>query len=268
MSGFTRVRPYIAAAQAEFRSRSAFRNELWTSWVGIFLIVIARSSIWEAIRDEHAFGPNSEANMMSYAIIGTGILSCLDYSRIIREISLSLKTGDITTVLAQPISYIPYLLAQCFGRVAFRLIFVSVPVISSLLILFGAPHVGVCEIATFCILFLISMLILFCIAALFGIAAFWILDSNSLEWSMSGLLALLSGTVVPLWLFPDEIAAFVHILPTAWIAFYPTSIMIGATSDLSLALIILGGITWTAILATLLGFVWTRARTRIVVHGG
>src|SRR5690606_37596279 len=110
--------------------------------------------------------------------------------------------------------------------------------------------------------------ICFLLAMTCGLLAFWLMTAHSLEWFLTGITALFSGSIVPLWFFPPALAAVAQYLPFAWLAYYPTAVYLGKLTPAETGLALALGLAWAALLAAGVGLLWSRARRRIVVQGG
>jgi ABC-2 type transport system permease protein len=106
------------------------------------------------------------------------------------------------------------------------------------------------------------------ISALFGLLAFWLLTSFSLEWLMQAILNLLSGSLIPFWFFPQPFGVIAEHLPFAWIVYYPAAVWLGRL-DPGQSLLYFGiGLLWAGLLALGVAALWRLASTRVVVQGG
>jgi ABC-2 type transport system permease protein len=103
---------------------------------------------------------------------------------------------------------------------------------------------------------------------LIGLFSFWVFDAHSLEWFMRGILAVLSGGLVPIWFFPKGLAEVAHVLPFSWITYHPMAVYLGERDLAASSLTLLAGGAWVLVLAGAVSFVWSRACGQVVVQGG
>lgn len=106
------------------------------------------------------------------------------------------------------------------------------------------------------------------LSLLFGLGVFWLLTALSLEWLLQGLLALLSGSFMPLWFFPDALLPLLRYLPFAWVGFYPVAVYLGKLAPAQVCSHLALGSGWAVILTLLVLAVWRQATRRINVQGG
>ncbi|HLV83440.1 MAG TPA: ABC-2 family transporter protein, partial [Devosia sp.] len=98
--------------------------------------------------------------------------------------------------------------------------------------------------------------------------AFWLMTVFALEWFLMSIMTLLSGGLVPLWLFPDWLAAIAGHLPFAWVSYYPAAVYLGKLDPGQTLLYFAIGCVWLLALLTALGWLWAQARHRLIVQGG
>lgn len=115
---------------------------------------------------------------------------------------------------------------------------------------------------------LLSFAMLFTLATLAGLLAFWLMTVFALEWFLMSIMTLLSGGLVPLWLFPDWLAAIAGHLPFAWVSYYPAAVYLGKLDPGQTLLYFAIGCVWLLALLTALGWLWAQARHRLIVQGG
>jgi len=83
-----------------------------------------------------------------------------------------------------------------------------------------------------------------------------------------GIILLLSGKVIPLWLFPKKIQTMIGFLPFQYVYQTPLSIYIGQVQPDEAAVSMLIQFVWIVLFTALLCFGWSRARKRVLVQGG
>jgi ABC-2 type transport system permease protein len=114
----------------------------------------------------------------------------------------------------------------------------------------------------------LSFTLLFLMSALFGLVAFWLMTSFSLDWILGALLQLFSGLLIPFWFFPEPLAAIARHLPFAWVVYYPNAVYLGRLSTADVWLHFGLGLGWAALFLTGVLWLWRCASGRITVQGG
>ena len=261
---------YLAFAQSAFQTSLAYRNEVWANLFGKFLQVIARVAIWLAVYAGAAsIGGVSIEEMVTYALLGGVVIGAIRYEAIIGGIGNALKSGNVAVWLLKPVSYPLYVIVSEIGSTAYRFIFIVVPTVAVVALIYGMlPPASIFDGVMFVLYWLLAFAIVSLISALFGLIAFWLLTSFSLEWMMQAILNLLSGSLIPFWFFPEPFGLIARHLPFAWIVYYPSAVWLGRLSPAETLIYFALGLVWAAAIAVGVAILWRKASTRIIVQGG
>lgn len=261
---------YLAFAQSAFQTQLAYRNEVWANMFGKLVQVFARVAIWMAIyAGTGTIAGVSLEQMITYALLGGAVIGAIRYETIIGSIGTALKTGDVAVWLLKPVSFPLYVLTSEFGRAAFRFVVLVVPTVVVVALVYGMlPPASVFDGAMFVLYLMLGYAICALASALFGLIAFWLLTSFSLEWAMQAILNLLSGSLIPFWFFPQPFGAIAAHLPFAWIVYYPSAVWLGRLAPGESLLYFAIGLGWAAALAIGVAVLWRKASAQIVVQGG
>ncbi|MGV8951871.1 MAG: hypothetical protein ACOH2M_12260, partial [Cypionkella sp.] len=90
---------YSAFAFSAFQTQFAYRGQVWANLFGQLVVVFSRVAIWMSIYAATGAGTASGvslAEMVTYAVLGSTVLSVWDYTRLIEGVGKSLKTGDVS----------------------------------------------------------------------------------------------------------------------------------------------------------------------------
>lgn len=266
-----RTLAYGAFAANAFQSRLAYRNEAWSGVFGELISIFAGIAIWISVYGAAAGTAVSGVTLpeiITYALLARTVLYW-DYSRLLNDIDVAVKSGDIAIYLLKPLHYPGYLLANHLGSFLFEFLTVTVPVALLVWLTFGVlPPASLFHGLAFLAYWPLSFLILFTLAALMGLAAFWLMTAQSLEWFLSSIMTLLSGGLVPLWFFPGWLATIAGHLPFAWVSYYPAAVYLGKLDPPRTLLYFALGLLWLAALLGALAWLWARSRHRLIVQGG
>lgn len=260
---------YPAFTATAFQARLAYRNQVWSSFFGELVGAFALISVWTAgFASRTSVDGVTLPQMITYVIIA-GPLLYWDTSRFIRDVGDAIRTGDITIYLLKPLHYPGLLLANQFGNYAFDQLTITLPVAIIIALTAGLlPPASLAHGLFFLAFWALSWAMLFTIATLTALLAFWILTAFSLDWFLRGVMALASGWIVPLWFMPSALATTLGYLPFAWVSYYPTAVYLGRLDIPAAATHLAIGFLWLAILGACLAWLWSRARRRLIVQGG
>ena len=93
-------------------------------------------------------------------------------------------------------------------------------------------------------------------------------DVDALIQVKKHLLRLLSGSIIPLWFFPDWFANILKALPFAYIYQLPLDIYIGKSSDAEVLQMMTIQAIWLAVLLLAFFIVSRRATRKVMIQGG
>lgn len=261
---------YLAFASSMFQTLFAYRSQVWGELLARMVWIMAVIGIWQSIfADKGQIAGVNLAEMITYSMLAGVVLNAWRWRQFSRTFDEHMKSGDIAIFLLKPLNYPLMMLANECGRLAYILVTNVLPVGLFVIVFYGLlPPPSPWHGLLFMAFFLLSFLIMFLLATVIGLFAFYLHRGESLEFLMQGLVMLFSGSLVPLWFFPDAVQPFVHMLPFAWVGFHPAAVYLGKVG-IGEALWLLGlGIGWVVVLTSLAGAVWRMINRRLVVNGG
>ncbi|WP_377297356.1 ABC transporter permease [Rhizobium sp. SGZ-381] len=261
---------FLALITAAFLREAEHRSRILMRILGGLVEILARISIWKAAFGGHGtLSGISLDEMITYSLIGGTILSSWDATMIVRDVGATIRTGAIGSSLLRPMHYPVMLLAEQIGVRLFDWLLISLPVIVIMGSIYGLqPPASLAHALLFVGYVVVSLAILMGFAILVGLLSFWVFDAHALEWFMRGLLAVLSGGLVPIWFYPQGLAEVAHALPFSWIAYHPLAAYLGQRDLAGDLLILAAGAGWAAVFAFAVAFIWSRACAQVVVQGG
>jgi ABC-2 type transport system permease protein len=220
-----------------------------------------------------AYGVSGQTDLEGFALVEmvwylamteTVVLST---SRIFFEIGEAVRAGDLAYTLARPTSYPLFQVANSLGGSAPR--FVLNLVVASAVVLVGMGRFAgsLPGLLAFLLLAALALILDALIAVLIGLAAFWIEEITPIFWIYSKLLFTVGGLFLPLELFPEGLRRVVDWLPFRFITYAPARAFVKFEAGFVLTAAA-GQVAYIALFAALMLLVWSRARRRLVVHGG
>jgi ABC-2 type transport system permease protein len=260
---------YAAFTANAFQARLAYRNQVWAGAFGDLVFMFARIAIWISVFTGTASHDGvTLPEMITYALLAGPVLYW-DYSRLLNDVDTVVRTGDIAVYLLKPLHFPAYLLASHFGNFAFEFLAMTIPVALVVGLTFGLlPPADLFYALSFLAYWALSFMMLFTLATLLGLAAFWLMTAQSLDWFFNSIMTLLSGGLLPLWFFPQWLAAIAGHLPFAWVSYYPAAVYLGKLDVAQTLVYFAIGAAWLAALLGALTWLWSAARHRLVVQGG
>ncbi|GLV54116.1 daunorubicin ABC transporter permease [Dictyobacter sp. S3.2.2.5] len=259
---------YLAFFVKSFKKSLAYRSQVWLSIVGNCISIAIQIAIWKALLGSGSVSGVSLPNMIIYTILNTAVAAVL-MNGLISDANKRLNTGDIALDLLKPLHYPLYLFIDQLGKSAFRLIFTALPtlLIAGLFFGFTAPASFSSGLAFFVAL-LIALLISFALGYLIALLSFWFLTTMHFEWTFIGLMAVFSGSYLPIWFFPPGWLEVAQALPFQFLGYVPAALYMGKIPGGSAWLTLSIGMAWALGLLGLTGWLWSTSMKRLVVQGG
>ena len=207
-------------------------------------------------------------SMLTYIIVSS-MLSVLLITNVERRIENSVEKGSVATDMMKPINLFGVYFAEDIGSII-ALIFqnlLPIYIVGSLVIKLPAMS-DVRDVPFFIISVIESILINWLIAALFGMIAFTAVNIDALIQVKKHLLRLLSGSIIPVWFFPGQVAKVLNSLPFVYIYQLPLSIYIGKGSRAEHLSGMKVQTIWLIILSIVFWLAQSRASRKVMVQGG
>jgi ABC-2 type transport system permease protein len=266
------MRAYAYFIKMRVLTALAYRFEVWIGMVGDIIMLAASVYIWKAAYGSGAVGTGASVvgleSMITYTVISV-LLGSIFQTGVQNRIYHQVREGNIALDLMRPLPLLGIYFSDDIGVMVSELVNKAVPLLLSTLLLFGFPlPAGVGALAGFMVSCLFSFMILWLMSAMVGLVAFWVAELGDLGMFKDVTVRVLSGSLVPLWFFPDPVQRVSEWLPFQYTYQTPIGIYIGQipTGDAVRAICIQA--LWVIILSLLLKWIWKHARSKVMVQGG
>ena len=233
------------------------------------IIMITSAYFWKALyKDQSMVGDVDAGNMLTYIVISSA-LSVLLITNVERRIEQSVEKGTVATDMIKPVDLFGMYFAEDIGSIIALIFQNMVPILLIGSLMIKVPVMAdIRALPLFIISVMESFLINWLLAALFGMIAFKTMNISALLQVKKHLIRLLSGSIIPVWFFPEGVANVLNSLPFVYIYQLPLSIYIGRGDwDEHIAQMKIQSL-WLVVLLILFYFVQNRATRRVMVQGG
>lgn len=263
------MKPYLYIAKIRIQKLLAYSFDVFAT-IGLqALVMIAMCYFWIAVygQEESALGVSRNA-MLTYTIISTAI-SSLFTIEVEQKIQQAVRKGSIATDLLKPVNLFGMYLAEDLADILvnfFQKTFILL-VIGAIFITVPKP-----ESTQAFNLFLLSMVLSYAInwlfSAIFGLWAFTAISMYAISALKKHIIRLLSGSIIPIWFFPDTLKNILMLLPFPYIYQLPLGIFIGKYSGQEAMNLLLLQLLWVIVLIVSFAFLSRRITKRLMVQGG
>lgn len=261
---------YWEFTRKSFQRASAYRADAWTRILGNIMSLGMWAFIWYALyQGKGSVESVSLHSMLSYILVSLALQGIHGAGTKLWEIQERVRTGDIAMEMLRPYDYPIRMLFSDLGSMAFYFITAIIPLYTVIFLLFKpVMPTSISVFVLFVLSVILGYLIRFCIELTFGLFTFWLVETGGVEDIFYFSISLFSGSVVPLWFFPDWLEQIARYLPFQGIYFVPNAIFVGELTGQALHLALLTQFIWLIFCYGLLRFVWAKASMKIVVQGG
>lgn len=265
------MRCFLSFLRQSARVESIYRFDFWMRVLYTLIAMLGAKWLWEALYAQNPDIVGRDLPMMTtYAMLAMAldwVLSSL-YAPT-GYMTNQVRSGAIDTDLLKPIGFHRHMLYRSAGEMLLKLLVQALPaVVFAMLFLGMRPPASWAHGLLFLVSFGLGYLVLFSLNFLLGLLGMVTLNIRYLGWAYGGVVGLLSGKLVPLWLFPAGVRAVIGVLPFRFIYDVPLNIYTGATGGMEMLALIALQAVWALLLLALGQRVWRRVQYRLVVQGG
>lgn len=241
----------------------------WFDIAGTAASIVIYYFLWQYVfQQQETLQGFTMAQMTTYVVLSR-MLSSQFSGGINVELSKWIYKGNIGIELLRPVSLFFTLFAKRMGEFLFFLVFKGVPIsLVGLLIMGGTAPAGAENLFWFFLSVCISVGMMFFIEFMVGICAFYTYGYHGLMFTKSVLLSILSGGVVPLFLFPENLRQILDHMPFAGMVSVPVNLYLGKYGFSETVNFIGLQVVWVIVLWLIARMVYSHVIKRVVVQGG
>ncbi len=255
---------YLEVAKTHMKAQLAWRCDVIFNMIFTVSKILFAYLLWGII-----FGERSEVSgftfhgMLSYYIVSS-FLSQLEMSDgISGEISARIRNGTFSNYMVLPVSIERYFVAMEAGVAAFYFVFDLAAALIWIFI-FRIRFVFVQSVFVFfCALFMILMGMFFMVQLNYflGILTLKYQEIGTFLMIKNNLIALVTGTIIPLALFPETFVRGMRLLPFYYITYLPSMLLTGRCAGEALTgLFVL--LLWCLALQAVIAVTWKNYRIK------
>lgn len=263
------MKKYTYIMKIKIQTVISYRFDILLTILGQCVTMFAVCYFWLTVYgDKESVLDVSGKNMLTYTTISI-LMGNLFTMNVQERIVDSIRTGNIALDMLKPMNiYVSYL-AEDLGEavVAFFQKVLPLLVIGSLM--FGIPKAAsVTHFLLFAVSFICAYFINWLLAALLGLAAFRTIQMGPMMAVKTYIIKLLSGSIIPMWFFPDNLQKVLEILPFVNIYQVPLGIYIGKYSAVSALSHISIQLFWSLSLLLIFILLQKKMTEQIMIQGG
>ena len=260
---------YLYIAKTRILVNLAYRFEVFSAILTNFILMISTVFFWKVAYNgiNEVSGVNLE-QMITYSII-TALLGTLFIFNVENVVIERIREGDIAVDFIKPVNVFGIYFAQDIGNIVSSFIQRSLPLLLFAVIFIKPPlPKSFLHFAVFLACSFLSFFILWFLSAIIGVLAFWVIDFGPMGFVKDVIVKILSGSIIPIWFFPEHFQSVLRYLPFIYTFQLPAGVYIGKIGLREAANSMLIQLLWVLLLFSLFYFMQRKAKKKLVSQGG
>ena len=247
----------------------AYKFDVYGNILMQTIIMTANAFFWRALYGNSQVSAEATAeDMLTYTVVSAAISIILS-TNVERRITQSVQKGSIAIDMLRPVNIFAVFFAEDLGALIALLFQNLLPVlaIGCLVARPPIPHSASgfgLFVVSLCMAFFINWLM----AAIFGMWSFRVVNMDSLIQVKKHLIRLLSGSIIPIWFFPQGLRSVLELLPFAYLYQLPLDFFIGHYDTQSAVRGLCVQLFWLILLWVVFLCLQKRVTRRLLVQGG
>ena len=263
------MKKYLYIIKTQIIKRLTYAFDVYGNILVQTIIMITSAFFWKALyKDGGTAGGVNVESMLVY-IIMSSVLSVLLITNVEKRIEQSVQKGTVATDMMKPVSLFGIYFAEDIGTIIALILQNILPILLIGSLLIKVPKMAdLRDLPLFVLSVLLSFFINWFLAALFGMMAFSAVNIDALIQVKKHLIRLISGSIIPLWFFPNPIANVLKFLPFPYIYQLPLSIYIGRGTRAEIFTGMEIQLAWAVVLFLVFLFAQKQITRKVMVQGG
>jgi ABC-type uncharacterized transport system permease subunit len=202
-----------------------------------------------------------------YIIVAT-VLSTVMECNIIQWINTEIQTGNIANQLIRPMDFRTMIFSKHLGTTLIKTVLYCIPLCIVTGVAFHKPIVCDGQLGFGFVSIVFAFMIQFLYSLIIGLMAFWLIVTWPLNMLLAAIYKLLSGSWIPVAMFPDLLGKINKFLPFRAIYSIPVTIITSPMRQESIIRNLIVQILWIVILYIVMVVTWKVGKKKLIVQGG
>ena len=260
---------YAYVYKVRIQKSLAYRFDVYGNIIWQCIVMLSTAYFWRALYKGYDLVKGvREEDMLVYTVISS-VMSLLFQTNVESRVISSVRKGTIATDMLKPVDLYGIYFFEDLGYTTSVLFQNVLPVllIGSLLIAVPRPA-SVEAFLLFIVCVVISYLINWLLGACYSTWAFTALNMGAMTAVKRHIVRLLSGSIIPIWFFPEWLSNILNQLPFVYIYQLPLDIYIGRYERETLLPRMGMQLLWLALFGALFLYLRKCVTKRVLVQGG
>lgn len=260
---------YFFVYKTQIQKSLAYRFDVYGNVVMQCIVMFATAFFWKALyREEGMVQGVTVEQMLIYTVVSS-MMSVLFMTNVERRVMKSVEKGTVATDMLKPVHLFSIYFFEDLGMVTALIFQNLLPIflIGSVCIQLPKPA-GFYSFGLFLLSLLMAFLINWLLAACFSTWAFTAINMDPMIQVKKHLIRLVSGSIIPMWFFPDWLAKIMNLLPFVYIYQLPLDLYIGKYEMVHIYPRLGIQFAWVCLLYLLFVLLQNRVTKKVLVQGG
>ena len=249
-----------------FKSKITYRSAVLFLFFGSIIDIFIKIALW-------AYLYRQDKGMTEYMVMYTvlsSMIGMLYVNNISGKIGDKIINGTIAIDLLRPMRFLMSSYMQCLGEMLANLLMKGIPV----LLVFGiylwrySGHIVYAQVPAAIVAMILGHILYMQIFMMIGLMAAVFMEIWAFHRIMNDIILFLSGSFIPLSLFPDGLGRLNSYLPFRFLFSFPLELLLGKTDLVAVSrnFVTLGA--WIVFLGLLIWGMNRRMMAKLVIQGG
>ena len=262
------LKSMIALAKMQFKQYSIYKSNFYLFTINRLVEIVVFIFVWQAIYNQTGnAGGFTITQMITYYVLVATIKSIAEWG-INEDMAHSIRNGKINKELLNPITYFHYYFGVNLGELSYAVVIGTATFILCVIFWGVTLPASITNFILFIIIILLGIPITFSLQMIIGTTGFY---TNSI-WGMQilrkSIIAIFSGIIAPITLFPNWFQTISNILPFKELIYTPINIWLGQVSMNEIIFVIVKQIIWGLIFYFIAKTFFNHAVKKITINGG
>ena len=252
----------------KFKEYNIYKSNFWLFTLNRIVEVIVYIFVWKAIfaQTGNAGGFTVE-QIITYYILVTTIKPFALWG-INEDIAHSIRNGNISEELLNPMTYFQYCFGVNLGEMAFAFV-VGLASFIVCSILWGITlQFNLLNFILAVIIILVGIIISFFMQMIVGTVGFYSSSIWGMQILKKAIISIFSGIIAPLTLFPEWFQKIANILPFKELIYTPVNVLMGNIELNQIWIIIVKQILWVFITYGIAKIFFNHSIKKVTINGG
>ncbi|GIX42667.1 MAG: ABC transporter permease [Leptospiraceae bacterium] len=217
---------YLKYISLSFQKAITYRIEYFTSLLNALLYIFIFISIWNALIPPQGIENGITPEIMTaYAVLSTLIKAT--FARSQTFLSSKVRTGEIAVDLMKPYSIPLLYLSDIIGKSIFQLFARGIPLLLFCIFVFKIKiDLNYEQFSRFLMIYFLAFIIYYFISLFLSSLSFYFVEIFPFWIMYFALVTLMSGAIIPIDFFPEQLKIVVLYTPFPYLFYFPTMILL------------------------------------------